>query len=151
MNPFNYFYVKSNLYKDDLFEEYDIEISDNYVKVKTKNNTIIYKREGEKADNKKENVKFEIGDVVKIKNQTGFKFYKVKDVEDWLKSNKVPIDQIFAALNTEYNVAAAKQEKFSILYLNRFKDLNVAFVSTYNGKYAFVIDLNELELVKKHD
>lgn len=151
MNPFNYFYVKSNLYKDDLFEEYDIEISDNYVKVNTKNNTIIYKREGEKFDNKKENVKFEIGDVVKIKNQTGFKFYKVKDVEDWLKSNKVPIDQIFAALNTEYNVTTAKQEKFSILYLNKFKDSNVAFISTYNGRYAFVIDLNELELVKKHD
>lgn len=147
MNPFNYFYVKSNLYKDDLFEEYDIEISDNYVKVKTQNDTIVYKRE----DKKKENVKFEIGDVVKIKNQIGFKFYKVKDVEDWLKSNKVPIDQIFAALNTEYNVNIAKQEKFSILYLNRFKDSNVAFVSTYNGKYAFVIDLNELELVKKHD
>ena len=151
MNPFNYFYVKSNLYKDDLFEEYYIEISDNYVKVKTKNDTIIYKREGEKSDKKKENVKFEIGDIVKIKNQSGFKFYKVKDVEDWLKANKVPIDQIFAALNTEYNVTTAKQEKFSILYLNRFKDSNVAFVSTYNGKYAFVIDLNELELVKKHD
>lgn len=147
MNPFNYFYVKSNLYKDDLFEEYDIEISDNYVKVKTQNDTIVYKRE----DKKKENVKFEIGDVVKIKNQPSFKFYKVRDVEDWLKANKVPIDQIFAALNTECNVTIAKQEKFSILYLNRLKDSNIAFVSTYNGKYAFVIDLNELELVKKHD
>lgn len=147
MNPFNYFYVKSNLYKDDLFEEYNIEISDNYVKVKTQNDTIVYKRE----DKKKENVKFEIGDVVKIKNQPSFKFYKVRDVEDWLKANKVPIDQIFAALNTECNVTIAKQEKFSILYLNRLKDSNVAFVSTYNGKYAFVIDLNELELVKKHD
>lgn len=147
MNPFNYFYVKSNLYKDDLFEEYNIEISDNYVKVKTQNDTIVYKRENKK----KENVKFEIGDVVKIKNQPSFKFYKVRDVEDWLKANKVPIDQIFAALNTECNVTIAKQEKFSILYLNRFKDSNIAFVSTYNGKYAFVIDLNELELVKKHD
>ncbi len=147
MNPFNYFYVKSNLYKDDLFEEYDIEISDNYVKVKTQNDTIVYKRE----DKKKENVKFEIGDVVKIKNQPSFKFYKVRDVEDWLKANKVPIDQIFAALNTECNATIAKQEKFSILYLNRLKDSNIAFVSTYNGKYAFVIDLNELELVKKHD
>lgn len=147
MNPFNYFYVKSNLYKDDLFEEYNIEISDNYVKVKTQNDTIVYKRE----DKKKENVKFEIGDIVKIKNQPSFKFYKVKDVEDWLKSNKVPIDQIFAALNTECNATIAKQEKFSILYLNRLKDSNIAFVSTYNGKYAFVIDLNELELVKKHD
>ncbi len=147
MNPFNYFYVKSNLYKDDLFEEYNIEISDNYVKVKTQNDTIVYKRE----DKKKENVKFEIGDVVKIKNQPSFKFYKVRDVEDWLKANKIPIDQIFAALNTECNVTIAKQEKFSILYLNRLKDSNIAFVSTYNGKYAFVIDLNELELVKKHD
>ena len=147
MNPFNYFYVKSNLYKDDLFEEYNIEISDNYVKVKTQNDTIVYKRE----DKKKENVKFEIGDVVKIKNQPSFKFYKVRDVEDWLKANKVPIDQIFAALNTECNVTIAKQEKFSILYLNRLKDSNIAFVSTYNGKYAFIIDLNELELVKKHD
>lgn len=147
MNPFNYFYVKSNLYKDDLFEEYNIEISDNYVKVKTQNDTIVYKRE----DKKKENVKFEIGDVVKIKNQPSFKFYKVRDVEDWLKANKVPIDQIFAALNTECNATIAKQEKFSILYLNRLKDSNIAFVSTYNGKYAFVIDLNELELVKKHD